>query len=111
MPVDITEIVIMVIGLCAVILTIFVIPAIKAKYGQDKVDEALAVASKIDCFIRTFVEAAEQIFPKEEGVRKKEYVTNLVLEKLAEIGVTMDLEQISAAIESAVFELHTKLKN
>lgn len=51
------------------------------------------------------VEAAEQIFGGGKGEKKKEYALKIVEKYLAAKGIKLDLEIISAYIESAVKEL------
>lgn len=106
---DITTIVLGVISILATVLTFFIVPYIKTKYGAEKIGEALKQTEQVVYWVKMFVSAAEQTFGKEQCEQKKKYVLDLITVKLQELNVTMDLEQIDAAIESAVLELHKNL--
>lgn len=96
---SITEIVSLVLKLVCFILIAFIIPLIKRKYSQDQVDDVL---NKIE----TYVAAADQIFGKEEGAEKKQWVRG----RLAAHGIDVDLDIIDAEIEAYVLMLHNALK-
>ena len=96
---DMTQIIIAVIGLINAILVTFVVPVIKNKYSEQQI----AKAEKV---IKTFVYAADQLFPKEMRDEKKEWVK----EKLRDAGYDADLDTINAQIEACVLELHNQLK-
>ena len=82
------------------ILVSFIIPLIKKKYEQDKINEVMDT-------IQTYVECAEQIFGSEQGDEKKQWVRG----KLATHGIDVDLDFIDAEIEACVLMLHNALKS
>lgn len=92
---DITRIVLALIGLCSAIITGFVVPLIKSKLNSEQ-EKLLQV------MINCAVSAAEQLF-KESGMgaEKKQYVLNW----LTENGVNIDDSRLDAMIESAVYAL------
>ena len=81
------------------ILLVFVIPLVKKKYSKDKLME-------INDKIKTYVEAAEQVFGTDQGPEKKQWVCN----KLLELGIDVNLDIIDAQIEAYVLMLHNALK-
>ena len=94
--IDITPVIEAVIALVAAVITCFLVPCLKAKYGADKLAE-------IQKWVRIAVEAAEQIFSGSGmGEAKKAYV----LEFLASKGFTLDADSIDKMIESAVLEMN-----
>ena len=96
---SITEIITLALKLICFVCVAFVIPYVKKKYEQKQIDEVLAT-------IQTYVEAAEQIFGKEQGEEKKQWVQG----RLAAHGIDVNLNEIDAEIESAVLLLHNALR-
>jgi hypothetical protein len=98
MEVDITRIVLALIGLCSAVITGFLIPYLKSKLNNEQ--EAL-LQTMIDCAVA----AAEQLFRQPgSGADKKQYVLNW----LTENGINIDSAKLDAMIESAVYTLtHT----
>jgi hypothetical protein len=96
---SINEIISIVLKVVCFLLVVFVIPYIKKKYSQQRLEE-------INQKIQTYVEAAEQIFGKDQGEEKKQWVR----EKLTALGIDVDLDYIDATIESIVLILHNALK-
>lgn len=96
---SINEIVSLVLKVICFVCVSFIIPYIKKKYSQQQLE---AVNEKI----QTYVEAAEQIFGKEQGEEKKQWVRS----KLAAAGIDVDLDEIDAAIEAFVLLLHAELR-
>lgn len=96
---SINEIVSLVLKIVCFVLVTFIIPLIKKKYDQDKIDSVLDK-------IQTYVEAADQIFGRDQGEEKKQWVRA----KLAAHGIDVDLDIIDAEIEAAVLILHNALK-
>ena len=95
---NITPIAQAVIALVFIAISTFIIPLIKKHTDA-------ATINKILDYIRIFVEAAEQIFPRMCGDDKKQFVK----EKLAALGIDVDLDIIDSAIESEVLKLHNEL--
>lgn len=98
--IDITQIVVALIGLLSTIITAFLIPFLKTKLNENQ-------QKTLQMIVRTAVYAAEQIFGKDGiGEEKKEYVKNI----LSENGYEFDSYTINAEIESAVKELKLHLE-
>ena len=91
--IDITPIVNAVIMLAAALITTFLVPWIKGKVDEQKLDKMLR-------WVEIAVEAAEQIY-KESGMgeKKKQYVLNFLKSKCYAI----DTESVDAMIESVVY--------
>lgn len=106
MQIDLTQIILAIIALIGAVLTGFVIPWLKSKVSVEngKVTETQAALLKLA--INTAVRAAEQLFNSEEGLKKKEYVINILKSQ----GYEVDQAAIDAAIEAAVLELHKQLQ-
>lgn len=96
---SINEIVSLILKVICFICVAFIIPYIKKKYSQQQLE---SVNEKI----QTYVEAAEQIFGKEQGEEKKQWVRG----RLAAAGIDVDLDEIDAAIEAFVLLLHAELR-
>lgn len=98
--IDLTEIVVAVIGLLAAIVVRYVIPYIIGKIDFDRRDKAIF-------WVKLAVEAAEKIF-KEEGMgaAKKQYVKDFLAAK----GFNLDEMEIDIAIESAVLEMQKAIE-
>lgn len=101
MQIDLTEIIVALIGLIAAIMVRYLIPYIKAKIDESKLD-------KIMFWVEMAVEAAEKIF-KESGMgqQKKEFV----IEFLRQHDITLDEQQIDVVIEAAVLQMQNALKD
>ena len=94
---DITSIVEAVIGLVAVVITSIIIPYIKKKTTTEQQKQIVA-------WVKIAVTAAEQIYVGTgRGPEKKLYV----IEWLADRNIAVDMDQIDALIESAVYELNS----
>lgn len=96
--IDITQIVTAVIGLLSALISAFLIPWIKSKIDDEKLQQA-------DAIITIAVGAAEQLFKSTEGQLKKQYVLDYLKKK----GITLDAATIEVMIENAVILLHNEL--
>ena len=96
---DVNAIISIVLKVVCFILVSFVIPYVKKKYDQQQLED-------VNDKIQTYVEAAEQIFGKDEGAEKKQWVR----ERLAAHGIDVDLDYLDAEIEACVLILHNALK-
>ena len=67
------------------------------------------VAAYLMEICNTAVRAAEQIFGGEKGKEKKAYAIKLVEAYLKQIGISLNLETIDAAIEAAVLEMNWEM--
>ena len=95
---DITQLVIGVIGICVLFVTTVILPLARAKFGNENVDEFLR-------WVKIGVQAAEQIYAITDGEQKKMYV----LEFLDSKGYDVNEDEVDKAIEAAVLELHTAM--
>lgn len=95
---DITELLKAVVELMAVLITLFVIPWLKRKVGNEKMADFLR-------WVEIGVLAAEQMYQSFEGEEKKNYVVGLLKEK----GFKFTDAEVSAAIEGAVKTVHAEL--
>ena len=95
MVIDVTQVIVALIGLIGVLLSTVLIPYFRAKTTQEKGNNALF-------WVKLAVQSAEQIYNQQGmGEKKKEYVEKF----LAEHNIKLDPEQIDVAIEAAVNQL------
>lgn len=92
---DITKIIVAVIGLLSTLLTVFLAPYLKTKLDSEKL-------KKLGELAKTFVLAAEQLIGKEKGEQKKALVQGWLKEK----GYDVSLDEVNSAIEAAVKEMN-----
>lgn len=97
--VDITRIIVAIIGVLGAVITTFVIPLLNKKLTQQQM-------SNLQLAARIAVRAAEQLFTSEQWKDKKLYVQSL----LADQGYNINTESVDAAIEAEVLSLHNQLK-
>ncbi len=95
MTIDITQIMVALIGLLSAILTAVIVPWIKSK-------TSISQQAILETIARTAVCAAQQIFGADEGQQKKEYAMQRVEEALKAYGIKIDANRISEAIEAAL---------
>ena len=79
---------------CTAVL-VFCVPVLKARLGEEKL-------GKLQSWIAVGVQAAEQLFGKGEGQRKKEYVLSLLLSK----GLVRNVDDVTALLESEVYQMN-----
>lgn len=97
---DITDIVLAVIGLVFAVLSAFLIPFIKSKASAAEFDD-------LGKWVRVAVEAAEMLYKGVgRGREKKDYVLDFLYNK----GLYVDGESVDNLIESAVLELKNGIK-
>ena len=95
MTIDLTDVLRAIITLLVSIITVFVIPILKEKWGENKLQE-------ISKWVAIAVQAAEQIFDGPgRGEQKKQYVIDFLNSK----GFSIDTDEINNLIESAVYNL------
>lgn len=92
---DLTKIIVALIGLLGTIVTAFLAPYLKAKLDVEK-------QQKLGELAKRFVLAAEQLIGKGEGEKKKAKVQNWLKEK----GYDVSLDEVDSAIEAAVKEMN-----
>lgn len=91
----ITKIVEAVLTIVLALVSAYVIPWIKTKIGQDKMDQ-------LNRFIELAVRAAEQLYTPEEWEQKKKYVLQLAAGEIQQLGLGLTEEQLDAIIEGIV---------
>lgn len=95
MQINLTQVVVALIGLLSTALTSFLIPFLKNKISEAKY-------KRIQVWATVAVEAAEQIFVGTGlGAKKKEYVINFLNKR----GYKIDDDELDVVIESAVLEM------
>lgn len=99
MDFDLTDIICAVITLLSAIITTFLIPYLKARLSQEKLN-------KLTYWVKIACQAAEQIYGSKAGQQKKEYVVSFLLSK----GIVFDVDEVTALIESEVYKLTEKAK-
>ena len=95
MVIDMTQVIVALIGLVGVILSSWLIPLLRSKTTEQKWANAMF-------WVRLAVKSAEQIY-NQQGWRekKKKYVE----EFLKEHNIKLDDQQVDVAIEAAVLEI------
>ena len=92
--IDYTELLQAVITLISVIITTFLIPYIKKKLSNERLEE-------LKKWVSVAVKAAEQLYGSKTGQQKKEYVVSFLLSK----GIKFDAGKVEAMIEAEVYKL------
>lgn len=101
MTIDLTQIVIYIIGLVFALISAFLVPYIKTKLSAEQF-------KKLQDYVKIAVEAAEMIYKGPgRGEEKKIYVQTFLAEK----GYNIDLTEVENAIEAAVLEMNKNLDN
>ena len=99
MNIDITQIVVAVIGLLGIIITSVVVPLIKSKLTNSQWES-------IKNYALAGVQAAEIIFNAQgQGEAKFEWVADYIEQRCAEHGIKIDANTIKVVIENAWAEL------
>ncbi|MBR2877173.1 MAG: holin [Clostridia bacterium] len=104
MKYDITPIIEALIMLFSTIITIFIIPKI-SKILQEKL--TAEQRENLGRWVKVAVDAAEQLYGSKTGLQKKEYVVNFLLSK----GIVVDIDEVTALIESEVYKLTNEKSN
>ena len=102
MNLDLTQIVVALIGLLGIIITSVIVPMIKA-------NTSVKTQTIITNIIKTAVYAAQQIYTPEQRREKKEFAMDQVLKGLEQYGIALDKESVSDAIEAALKEIKTAI--
>ncbi|MGN0467718.1 MAG: phage holin, LLH family [Acutalibacteraceae bacterium] len=97
MKFDLTQLIEAVITLVTAVMTCFLIPMLRQRLSESK-QEALKY------WTETAVAAAEQLYGSKAGQQKKEYVLSFLLSK----GIVVDVDEVTALIESTVYSLTGK---
>lgn len=88
-----------VIALIFIIVSIYLVPLIKNKIGDEQF-------TKLAGWVKFAVLKAEQVLTAETGEQKKKYVLSFIDEVLAENKINVTAEQLDVLIESAVKEMN-----
>jgi len=92
---DLTFIIEFVIALIFALVARYVIPWLKKKLDAEQLEN-------IQTWVTIFVDAAEQLY---QGRGRGEEKLTYVLERLEEKGFTIDISELRAMIEAAVYDL------
>lgn len=95
--IDFTPIFEAIITIISLLVTSFLIPYIKQRLSVEKYED-------LKKWVNVGVKAAEQIYGNKTGQEKKEYVVSFLKSK----GITFDIDEVSALIESEVYKLTNK---
>ena len=95
MMIDLTQIVVALIGVLSTVVTVFVIPLIRQRLSDGQLEN-------LNRIVKIFVYAAEQLVGSGHGAEKKEKVRQWLMEH----GIDANLEEVNAAIEAAVKEMN-----
>lgn len=99
MQIDLTQVIVAVIGLLSIIITSCIVPYLKSKLTVSQYQSLVGWA-------KIAVEAAEKMFTETGmGEAKKKYVKSFLTEK----GFTLNDTEIDVVIESAVLEMQRSL--
>ena len=109
---DVTQLVIMIIGLCVALCTAAIIPTLRNKYGQYKIDKALASIGTYKSIAEIAVKAAEQmgLTMGWDGQKKLQEAMDYAEKKLADMGIVYDETALRKEIEAAVYAISGALK-
>lgn len=88
-----------VIALIFIIVSIYLVPLIKNKIGDEQF-------TKLAGWVKFAVLKAEQVLTAETGEQKKKYVLSFIDEVLTENKINVTAEQLDVLIESAVKEMN-----
>lgn len=98
--INITDIIIAVIGVLATIITTFVVPYIKTKITIGQYNALKIIAT-------TAVKGAEALYiGKKRGEEKRDYVLNCIKEQCNKKGFTFDETELRNALEDAWFDIN-----
>lgn len=97
--VDLTQLILAIIGIMASVVSVYLIPLIKAKLGANKWDQFMKIVS-------VAVDAAEQLGLTDVVISKLEYAMQQVKLTMQKQGLTYDDATIRAAIESLVLQFN-----
>jgi len=94
-PELITKITELIVTVIIAVISIYVIPWLKNKIGEDKYKTILEYAE-------TLVRSAEKIYTVEEWKIKKDYAVHLLNKKIKSMGLKISESEVNAIIEGAV---------
>ena len=94
-PELITKLTELIVTVIMAVISIYVIPWLKTKIGDDKYAMILE-------FAETVVRSAEKIYTVEEWEKKKAYAVHMVRNKVTDLGLNITESEINAIVEGAV---------
>jgi len=100
MTIDLTEIIIALLGVLGTIISTQLIPYLRERYTKEQLEKAVTWG-------QIAVNAAEQLM--KSGVIKPEERKDYAMKVLQSKGIKLDLDQMSDIVESFVLELPSKL--
>ena len=100
--IDLTEVIVALIGLISVIITTVLVPYLKQKKSAEELAQISETLTQIQFWVDIAVQAAEMIYVGSgRGDEKKAYVIEFLNSK----GFTIDMDSIDAMIEASVLNL------
>lgn len=96
--IDLTPILQALIGLCAALVTVYLIPWLKEKAGRERLEKLYRLAG-------VAVQAAEQIYGGGTGKEKRDYV----LAYLRAHGFNLSVDELRTALEAAVHQMNAAI--
>lgn len=98
------ELILTIIPVLGTIITVFIVPYIKEKIGNEKL-------AKYEYWVDTAVHAAEMLFTESgSGEKKKEYVINFLMNMFNKNKINITKEQMEILIEATVKQLKLEEK-
>ena len=92
--IDYTALIQAVITLISLIITGFLIPFLRKKLSNEKLDE-------LKKWVGVAVRAAEQLYGSKTGQQKKEFVLSFLMDK----GIIFDAAEVATLLEAEVYKL------
>lgn len=99
--IDLTPIIEALILLLSSIITLFILPKLRA-YLEKKLSSEQR--ESLRQWVKVAVAAAEQLYGSKTGQKKREYVISFLLSK----GIVFDVDEVTAMVESEVYSLTQK---
>ncbi len=96
--IDLTPVIQALITLISAFITLFILPKLTLYLKKKLSAEQLSVLRE---WVKIAVSAAEQLYGSKTGQQKKEYVVSFLLSK----GIVIDIDEVTALIESEVYKL------
>lgn len=94
MKLDLTLVLEAIFTLLSAVVTAFVLPVLKKRLTAEQTET-------LRTWVRIGVAAAEQLYGSDAGQKKKDYVLSFLLSK----GLVVDVDEVTALLESEVFRL------
>ena len=96
--IDLTPVIEAIVALLSAIITIFILPKLTKHLKERLSAEQMSALRE---WVKIAVAAAEQLYGSKTGQQKKEYVVSFLLSK----GIVIDIDEVTALIESEVYKL------